>query len=92
MLASEGIEVLRLIRIAIGPLTLGSLAKGEVRPLTSSEKTTLDALDQFGELASWLKDLPEIELDLRLLARALHIHRKIRARTMPGKQRINRLQ
>ena len=37
-----GIEVLRLVRVAIGPLTLGQLAKGESRALTSGEKVTLD--------------------------------------------------
>ncbi len=42
MLGAEGIEVLRLIRVAIGPLALGNLAKGEVRPLTASERTAID--------------------------------------------------
>jgi 23S rRNA pseudouridine2605 synthase len=37
-----GIEVLRLIRVAIGPLTLGDLPKGSTRPLTSEEKEALD--------------------------------------------------
>ena len=32
-----GIEVLRLIRIAIGPVQLGSLAKGQCRELTKGE-------------------------------------------------------
>jgi len=36
------IEVLRLIRIAIGPLALGDLGKGERRLLTASEKRGLD--------------------------------------------------
>jgi 23S rRNA pseudouridine2605 synthase len=52
MLASEGIEVLRLIRVAIGPLALGNLAKGEVRPLTNSEKTALDVLLDQSALAT----------------------------------------
>jgi 23S rRNA pseudouridine2605 synthase len=43
MLAAMNIEVLRLIRIAIGPLPLGSLKKGSSRPLTSHEKAELDA-------------------------------------------------
>ena len=30
MLAGCGVEVLRLVRVAIGPLTLGDLAKGSV--------------------------------------------------------------
>jgi len=36
-----GIEVLRLIRVAIGPLQLGSLPKGKVRELTAEEVATL---------------------------------------------------
>jgi 23S rRNA pseudouridine2605 synthase len=42
MLETLGIEVLRLIRVAIGSLALGDLAKGAVRPLTGDEKITLD--------------------------------------------------
>jgi 23S rRNA pseudouridine2605 synthase len=42
MLETLGIEVLRLIRVAIGPLGLGELAKGAVRELTAEEKLTLD--------------------------------------------------
>jgi 23S rRNA pseudouridine2605 synthase len=38
-----GAEVLRLIRVAIGPLALGDLSKGASRPLTSAEKLSLDA-------------------------------------------------
>lgn len=41
MLETLEIEVLRLIRVAIGPLALGELAKGAVRPLTADEKLTL---------------------------------------------------
>jgi len=41
MLAEYGIEVLRLIRIAIGPLSLGNLPKGSCRPLTSEEEQAL---------------------------------------------------
>jgi 23S rRNA pseudouridine2605 synthase len=37
-----GIEVLRLIRVAIGPLALGPLAKGKSRPLAAAEKSALD--------------------------------------------------
>ena len=37
-----GIRVLRLLRIAIGPLQLGDLAKGSTRPLTQAEKKSLD--------------------------------------------------
>ena len=42
MLESLGIEVLRLIRAAIGPLTLWGLPKGAVRILTPAEKTFMD--------------------------------------------------
>jgi 23S rRNA pseudouridine2605 synthase len=42
MLDALGIEVLRLIRVAIGPVQLGSLPKGAHRPLTSEEKSSLD--------------------------------------------------
>ncbi len=37
LLAAFDIEVLRLIRVAIGPLMLGDLAKGQWRPLLSEE-------------------------------------------------------
>jgi 23S rRNA pseudouridine2605 synthase len=43
MLAACGVEVLRLVRVAIGPLTLGELAKGDSRVLTEEEKQRLDA-------------------------------------------------
>jgi len=43
MLAALGIEVLRLLRVAIGPLPLGTLKKGMSRPLTVEEKNELDA-------------------------------------------------
>ena len=42
MLDALGIEVLRLIRVSIGPLQLGDLAKGAHRPLTSTELTALN--------------------------------------------------
>jgi 23S rRNA pseudouridine2605 synthase len=42
MLAALGVAVLRLVRVAIGPLPLGSLSKGSVRPLTRAEKLALD--------------------------------------------------
>ena len=42
LLSAVGIEVLRLIRIAIGPLQLGELPKGKVRDLTLEEKAALD--------------------------------------------------
>jgi 23S rRNA pseudouridine2605 synthase len=43
MLEQLGIEVLRLVRVAIGPLVLGDLAKGASRPLTAAEKAAIDA-------------------------------------------------
>jgi 23S rRNA pseudouridine2605 synthase len=42
MLAALGIEVLRLVRVSIGPLQLGRLAKGAWRPLATEEKLALD--------------------------------------------------
>jgi 23S rRNA pseudouridine2605 synthase len=42
MLEHFGIEVLRLIRIAVGPLHLGQLPKGESRALTMDEKRAID--------------------------------------------------
>jgi 23S rRNA pseudouridine2605 synthase len=41
LLAELGIEVLRLVRVAIGPLPLGTLAKGEWRLLTADEVRAL---------------------------------------------------
>ncbi len=41
LLSELGIEVLRLIRISIGPLTLGTLSKGEWRMLTGDEVRSL---------------------------------------------------
>ena len=37
-----GVEVLRLVRVSIGPLKLGTLAKGTYRHLQSDEKETID--------------------------------------------------
>jgi 23S rRNA pseudouridine2605 synthase len=42
MLEPFGIEILRLIRVAIGPLALGQLAKGKSRALAPEEKCALD--------------------------------------------------
>ena len=42
MLESRDVEVLRLIRVAIGPLPLGALAKGSWRHLTLAEKESLE--------------------------------------------------
>lgn len=43
MMSALGIEVLRLLRVAIGALQLGTLAKGKYRQLTAAEKAMLDA-------------------------------------------------
>ena len=42
MLEALKIEVLRLVRVAIGPLALGDLPKGATRPLEPEEKQALD--------------------------------------------------
>jgi 23S rRNA pseudouridine2605 synthase len=42
MLQALGIEVLRLVRVAIGPLQLGEIPKGTYRRLTSQEKQSID--------------------------------------------------
>jgi 23S rRNA pseudouridine2605 synthase len=41
MLETLGVEVLRLVRVAIGPLELGELEKGAVRHLTEDERNAL---------------------------------------------------
>lgn len=49
MLAALGVEILRLVRVSIGPLRLGQLAKGNCRALTIAEKSTLDrAMEKIG--------------------------------------------
>jgi 23S rRNA pseudouridine2605 synthase len=42
MLAARDVEVLSLVRVAIGPLQLGQLAKGSYRHLTDEETRALD--------------------------------------------------
>jgi 23S rRNA pseudouridine2605 synthase len=42
MMEAIQIEVLRLVRVAIGPLQMGDLAKGKHRELTREEKLALD--------------------------------------------------
>jgi 23S rRNA pseudouridine2605 synthase len=50
MMEAMGVEVLRLIRVAIGPLQLGTLSKGEHRALSADEKRMLDrSLRKFNE-------------------------------------------
>lgn len=43
LLATHDIEVLRLVRIAIGSLQLGDLAKGKARHLSAEELALLQA-------------------------------------------------
>jgi len=42
MFEAANVEVLRLVRVAIGPLQLGDLAKSTFRPLTREEKRMID--------------------------------------------------
>jgi 23S rRNA pseudouridine2605 synthase len=42
MLEALGVEVLRLVRVAIGGLELGDLAKGESRKLSAAEKSAVE--------------------------------------------------
>ena len=42
MLEHLGVEVLRLVRVAVGPLALGQLPKGGVRSLSAEEQKALD--------------------------------------------------
>jgi hypothetical protein len=57
---------LRLVRVAIGPLPLGQLRKGSVRPLTSEEK---HALDQALRDKAWQGRLPTIATKNRKVSR-----------------------
>jgi 23S rRNA pseudouridine2605 synthase len=43
LLAALGFDVLRLIRVAVGPLALGELAKGQWRQLSADEVRELDS-------------------------------------------------
>ncbi len=51
MLEALVIDVLRLIRVAIGPVTLGDLAKGAVRYLGTDEKLALDRAMRTNKIA-----------------------------------------
>jgi 23S rRNA pseudouridine2605 synthase len=42
MMEASGVEVLRLVRVAIGPLELETLPKGQARALTAAEKFAID--------------------------------------------------
>ena len=48
LLAASGVDVLQLVRIAIGPLILGNLAKGKWRRLLPEEARSLAATTQAG--------------------------------------------
>ena len=52
MLAGMGVEVLRLVRVQVGSLELGDLAKGSTRSLTLHEKKKLDIAMQSRVAAS----------------------------------------
>src|ERR1700676_177381 len=42
LLEAQGVRVLRLVRVSLGPLELGDLKKASVRRLTAEEKKTID--------------------------------------------------
>jgi 23S rRNA pseudouridine2605 synthase len=42
LLEAQRVRVLRLVRVSIGPLELGDLKRGSVRPLTAEEKVEID--------------------------------------------------
>lgn len=42
MMDACGVEVLRLVRVSVGPVSLGALTKGKVRELSLEEKVLLD--------------------------------------------------
>lgn len=48
LLLALGVNVLRLVRVAIGPVPLGTLAKGELRHLTAGEVAALLAAGRAG--------------------------------------------
>jgi 23S rRNA pseudouridine2605 synthase len=58
MLEASAMEVLRLVRVAIGPLVLGELAKGQCRPLTPDEKRVIDQAMKFPAANTASRGLP----------------------------------
>jgi 23S rRNA pseudouridine2605 synthase len=67
MLGALRIDVLRLVRVAIGPLALGDLAKGAARTLTAAEKASLDrAMDWRGATAVGRKAIRKVFFLARL--------------------------
>ncbi|HTA23125.1 MAG TPA: pseudouridine synthase [Terriglobales bacterium] len=66
MLAACGVEVLRLIRVAIGPLSLGELAKGDSRALTHEDKERLDqAMLRRSRASGELREAKEARIGVR---------------------------
>jgi len=59
MLEAHGIEVMRIIRVAIGPLPLANLAKGQSRELTPTEKQALDQAMQEPETLKVVEKNPQ---------------------------------
>lgn len=59
MLGGVGLMVERLARVALGPLTLGDMGQGRVRPLTSAEVHALYALVGLGSVDHDDADAPE---------------------------------
>lgn len=49
MIAAVGLDVTDLVRLAVGPITLGALAEGASRPLTSTEVQRLHAAVGLGD-------------------------------------------
>ncbi len=59
MLAALDVNVLRLVRVAIGPLQLGKLARGDCRLLTTEEKLSVDrAIAKSGPRTSGIRPRP----------------------------------
>ena len=56
LLEALNVEVLRLIRISIGPLILGDLKKGALRPLIQAEKNAIDKMSGEGSLRANQKE------------------------------------
>jgi 23S rRNA pseudouridine2605 synthase len=69
MFAALGVEVLRLLRVAIGPLALGNLAKGALRPLTDEEKLALDRALRQSPAAAAIRHRPGSKTKLGTTAR-----------------------
>jgi 23S rRNA pseudouridine2605 synthase len=58
LLAALDVEVRRLVRVAIGPLALGELPKGAVRPLTAAEREALAAAADAGPVSARAPSAP----------------------------------